>query len=369
MAYQILDEDGQSLDSHFDLNENQIIVHSRGGVKQAGTNTDYGKGLRLILSRIHDAGLKVTDAWVDSSTVQGLSITDRRIIDVDHVSDDPSTLFTELSRRMKAVGRDVGLKPDGGNSTKRIRLVIEGTDRQSLLPILRAQLVEKDFRHEDRLPAETFDVVNEVHAYSAINVLRSGVSNHEFGQSTDYDLVLDDGLRLPPKAVFGIAATEALGFSVLPKHFTGGEGSICFRKLREWGYQIDPKSETDQRFARKDQLQVSPEDRAWSEGRPRLVKHLNKERSAGLPQAKRQSFRQEHGKLFCERCKCDPVEQYGEFGEACIEVHHKKPISEMVDGETTKLHDVECLCANCHRIVHRLLKVAEQSVDAVTGIR
>ena len=30
MAYQILDEEGQSLDSHFDLNENQIIVHSRG---------------------------------------------------------------------------------------------------------------------------------------------------------------------------------------------------------------------------------------------------------------------------------------------------------------------------------------------------
>ena len=217
MAYQILDEVGQSLDAHFDLNKNQIIVHSRGGVKQAGTNTDYAKGLRLILSRIHDAGLKVTDAWVDSSTVQHLSITERRIIDVDRIPDDPSTLVKELSKRMKAVGRHVGLKPSGGNSTKRICLVIEGTDRQSLLPILRAQLVNKDFRHEDRLPTEIFDVVNEIHAYSAINALRSEASNHAFGQSTDYDLVLGDGLKLPPKAVFGIAATEALGFSVLPK--------------------------------------------------------------------------------------------------------------------------------------------------------
>ena len=54
---------------------------------------------------------------------------------------------------------------------------------------------------------------------------------------------------------------------------------------------------------------------------------------------------------------------------ACIEVHHKKPISEMVEGETTKLDDVECLCANCHRIVHRLLKANEQSGDkAVSNI-
>ncbi len=95
MAYQIINEAGQGLDAHFDLDGNEIIVHSRGGVKPAATNTDYGKGLRLILSRIHDAGLRVTDAWVDSSTVQHLSITERRIIDVDRIPDDPPTLVRE----------------------------------------------------------------------------------------------------------------------------------------------------------------------------------------------------------------------------------------------------------------------------------
>ena len=64
--------------------------------------------------------------------------------------------------------------------------------------------------------------------------------------------------------------------------------------------------------------------------------------------------RQEHGKLYCEKCKFVPAEKYGdEIGEACIEVHHKKLIMQMLPGETTTLEDLECLCANCHRVVHR----------------
>jgi 5-methylcytosine-specific restriction protein A len=64
---------------------------------------------------------------------------------------------------------------------------------------------------------------------------------HAYGESTDFDLVTSDGRRLPPKAVFGLAATEALGFPVLPKHFTGGINTPSFRALEAAGFAIVPK--------------------------------------------------------------------------------------------------------------------------------
>lgn len=54
----------------------------------------------------------------------------------------------------------------------------------------------------------------------------------------------------------------------------------------------------------------------------------------------------------------DPIEIYGsEHGEACIEIHHRATqVQNMTEGHVTKLDDLQCLCANCHRIVHRVLK-------------
>jgi 5-methylcytosine-specific restriction protein A len=56
----------------------------------------------------------------------------------------------------------------------------------------------------------------------------------------------------------------------------------------------------------------------------------------------------------------DPKEVYGEaVGEACIEVHHKEVhLADMAEGHETQLDDLACLCANCHRVIHRELKSA-----------
>jgi len=96
----------------------------------------------------------------------------------------------------------------------------------------------------------------------------------------------------------------------------------------------------------------------WTEGKPRLVTHVRKERGAGLAKAKKAEFRRLHGKLICERCGTDPVVEYqSEHGEACIEVHHNTvQVQDMDEGHMTTLEDRQCLCANCHRFVHRLLK-------------
>jgi hypothetical protein len=133
----------------------------------------------------------------------------------------------------------------------------------------------------ERLPALELRKVTALHIWNAVQKLSAGFKGHPFWESTRYDLVADK--RLDPKAVFGVAATEALGFDVLPGHFSGDLKSVCFRALRDAGYLIVPKGQAP---AFKT-LPLSPEDRQWVEGRPALVAHLEKERADGLPAAKK----------------------------------------------------------------------------------
>lgn len=97
-------------------------------------------------------------------------------------------------------------------------------------------------------------------------------------------------------------------------------------------------------------------DSEWAEGTSKLRLHLIKERAPGLAAAKKRAFVAERGRLFCERCASDPVQAYGLVAaEACIEVHHAATaVREMKPGHATKLSDLQCLCANCHRLVHAL---------------
>lgn len=224
-------------------------------------------------------------------------------------------------------------------------------DVDEMLGFLRLQGVWPTHRRASRFTAPTLEVVSGEHLLNAARSLADGKIADPFGISTDYDVVFE-GIRLPPKAVFGLAATEALGFDVRPENFRGGEGTQCFRILRANGYQIAAKD------AEQEGGKLNDDDRIWTEGRPRLVTHLTRERGSGLAAAKRDSFRLRHGRLFCERCGMDPVASFRSAeGEACIEVHHRETaVRDMATAHRTRLEDLECLCANCHRVVHRILK-------------
>ena len=99
---------------------------------------------------------------------------------------------------------------------------------------------------------------------------------------------------------------------------------------------------------------ATPIDPEYREGTVRLKVHMRKERAWGLAKNKKRDFVARHGKLFCERCGLDPANVFGsELGEAVIEVHHAATmIAEMGQNHKTKLTDLQCLCANCHRITH-----------------
>lgn len=90
-----------------------------------------------------------------------------------------------------------------------------------------------------RLSAAELGKITREHILQALQDLSQGVG-HDFGPSTDYDLLYADG-RFAPKAVFGVAARYALGQVLKPEHFSGGEDSTCFRVLRREGFEIVPK--------------------------------------------------------------------------------------------------------------------------------
>lgn len=111
-----------------------------------------------------------------------------------------------------------------------------------MLDFLRGHGAWPDERHSRRFVSATFESVSGEHLIHAAERLVHGLRDHPFGPSSDDD-ALFEGRRLPPKAVFGLAATEALGFSVRPENFRGGEGTQCFRALREHSFVIIGKEE------------------------------------------------------------------------------------------------------------------------------
>jgi len=177
----------------------------------------------------------------------------------------------------------------------------------------------------------------------------------------------ENGRKYAPRKVFGLALEEALKIDARPAHFKTGWGSPCFDILEASGLWITPRNGSAARpeptaadiAIASEQIVPTDEERIWIEGNPKIAIHLKRERRPGLAQEKREAFRREHGRLFCEKCGLDPVETYGEdAGEACIEVHHHRvQVARMDEGHETTLQDLKCLCSNCHRVYHRALTV------------
>lgn len=81
--------------------------------------------------------------------------------------------------------------------------------------------------------------------------------------------------------------------------------------------------------------------------------HMRRERDSGLVEKKRAAARNTAGELTCEACGFVAQRAYPGFpGEVC-EVHHRKPLAEVVEETETRLRDLAILCPNCHRAIHQ----------------
>jgi len=91
---------------------------------------------------------------------------------------------------------------------------------------------------------------------------------------------------------------------------------------------------------------------AVTEGEQRFYQYYGKSRKA-LRKPKLESFRKQHGFLFCECCDDRGGRYPANFGKAIFEVHHRKSIADYSDqGEETTHDDLAVLCANCHNAIH-----------------
>lgn len=338
--------DGQPLNAKVEVEHGAIIIHSRGGAfgKPNLRNPDYRQALTFILQRLTTGELWPDDILLDSRPAQTWSRSERLVLSGDEYSQPVETLVTLIAQRSSALGRTDG-SAGHGNSTRRLRIEVPGASVPSLMAALGS--VASSDHNTIRLPAVIQRRVTPSMIDRAIDRLRAG-EQHNFGTLTDYDvLVPGTGDRLPAKAVFGLALEEVIGRKATPTDFSAGWSQPSFQMIEDAGYpiiatrEVTPADEMD-------------DERTWAEGFPKRQSHLKRERRSGLAALKKRRFIAQHGYLFCERCNVIPSKDLGPNGDACIEVHHASiAISKMGDGARTRLSDLQCLCANCHRILHR----------------
>ena len=96
-------------------------------------------------------------------------------------------------------------------------------------------------------------------------------------------------------------------------------------------------------------LDVDIHTLAATEGRRRLVLHLQRERNQTVARNKKKQATS----LDCEVCGFCFGRAYGSAATDCCEVHHLLPLSEVEHTTRTRMEDLAILCANCHRVVHR----------------
>ena len=104
----------------------------------------------------------------------------------------------------------------------------------------------------------------------------------------------------------------------------------------------------------EEHVDISNDDEGFVEGKEILKKHIIRERNHYIKTKAINKFKVLHnGKVYCEICGFNFEDKYGKIGENFIEVHHTKPVSEMKEGEKTKIEDLALLCSNCHSMIHR----------------
>lgn len=91
-----------------------------------------------------------------------------------------------------------------------------------------------------------------------------------------------------------------------------------------------------------------------SEGEVLTRVHRIRERKRGFRSRVIQRVEKAHGNIVCEACRQEAMTA-GQAGYAMFEAHHLVPLSEAATA-VTRLDDLALLCANCHRLIHAVMR-------------
>lgn len=107
-----------------------------------------------------------------------------------------------------------------------------------------------------------------------------------------------------------------------------------------------------------DDLPLPDEDEEFSEGKSATKLHIRRERNSRL-RKKLIALRLKQGGISCDLCTVDGSKIDSAIRDSMFECHHITPLS--IVGETkTNLKDMALVCANCHRLLHRVMVVRKQ---------
>jgi 5-methylcytosine-specific restriction endonuclease McrA len=103
----------------------------------------------------------------------------------------------------------------------------------------------------------------------------------------------------------------------------------------------------------KDIELLESEEDEFPEGRLLTRTHKLRERNPQASIQKKKNVLKKTGTLVCEVCGFDFHATYGALGYGFAECHHRVPLSELAESNTTKLEDLAIVCENCHRMLHK----------------
>ncbi len=111
-----------------------VVIESAGGTtgSKDARNTEYVRGLDLVLQRLTGIGAQLLDAYIDTRRTGGLAVADRRLDPGDELQYpialaaglDLESMRRSMLRSMTRAGRTAGSK-GGGNARKRMRLIVD----------------------------------------------------------------------------------------------------------------------------------------------------------------------------------------------------------------------------------------------------
>lgn len=90
-------------------------------------------------------------------------------------------------------------------------------------------------------------------------------------------------------------------------------------------------------------------DYATIEDRKLVAAHLRRERSAYLA-----ALCKQRDDYICQVCDLKFDRCYGKLGRDFAEAHHKLALANQQPGVKTRVEDLITVCANCHRMLHRM---------------
>jgi predicted HNH restriction endonuclease len=99
----------------------------------------------------------------------------------------------------------------------------------------------------------------------------------------------------------------------------------------------------------KDRMIQDAEGYEGNENRKAVQKHLQRERRSHLA-----TLRKQYDNFVCQVCGFDYTKIYGNLGDDFAEAHHIVPLGKNDNQRITTIDDLITVCANCHRMLHRL---------------